>query len=187
MKRRLEKIRLRSLLAKNAKMCWLVAALLAVNSAQALYILTKSERTVLVPPELSQEVWVEKGRVSASYLEEMTLFLTTLILDASPSSSAFQRDVVLRYVDSASYASVKRYLLNDEERLKKLSLSTSFKPTQVHVDTASNKVRIVGELMGYVGGRRVSQVKEMYELKFTFKKGRLWLSEFQLVEEKNDA
>ena len=146
---------------------------------EGIALIFKSEHVVIVPPELKQSFWVEKSRASNAYLEEMGLFLISLILDNSPASAAYQRDVLLRYALPEFYSAFKTQLLADEERLKKENLSTNFRPLDVKVSRQSNHVEITGDLMGFVGDKRDFQARETYLLVLLFKKGRLFIQSFK--------
>lgn len=170
--------RLRDIVAQRNSLLTVCFCLLGIVFVQALCFLFKSEHVVVVPPETKQSFWVEKGRASASYIEEMALFFTTLILDTSPSSAAYQRDVLLRYAVPEAYGPLRAMLLEDEERSKKEQLSTSFKPASIQVNPKSLTAEITGDLISYVGQKHLSQVRESYRFQFTFTQGRLLIKSF---------
>lgn len=152
------------------------SALLATTCIQALCLLNKSEHVIIMPPEIKQAFWVERHRVAPAYVEEMALFLSGFILNVSPASSAYQRDVVLRYATPSSYGTLKRQLIADEKRLLKHNVSTSFRPIDVKVEGLN--VQLTGDLMTYVGDKRVSQVRETYMVVLSFKHGQVQLQSF---------
>lgn len=158
-----------------------VVFLAVVSVFQSIALVFKSDHVVIVPPELKQGYWVEKNRASQAYLEEMGVFFAHLVLDNSPRSAAYNREVLLRYALPSAYGHLKRQLLEDEKRLQKDHLSTSFQPNSVKVNPHTNVVEIQGDLMGYVGNKRVSQTRDTYLLKLKFQKGRVFLVSFQLL------
>ncbi|MEN8236225.1 MAG: type IV conjugative transfer system protein TraE [Pseudomonadota bacterium] len=156
--------------------------LLAVVSVfQAIALVFKSDHVVIVPPELKQGYWVEKNRASQAYLEEMAVFFAHLVLDNSPSSASYNREVLLRYVLPSAYGQLKMQLLEDEKRLQKDHLATCFQASSVKVNPHTNVVELQGDLMGYVGNKRVSQTRDTYLLKLRLQKGRVFLAAFQLL------
>lgn len=177
--------RIRDVVAQRNSLLTVCFSLLLIAFVQALYTLFKSEHVVVVPPETKQSFWVERNRVSASYIEEMALFFATLILDASAGSAAYQRDVVLRYAVPESYGRLRAMLLEDEERYKKEQLSTSFKPASVQVDAKNLTAHITGDLVSYVGQKRLSQVRETYRFQFVYKQGRLLIQSFEAVRSRD--
>src|SRR5690606_10636810 len=137
--------------------------LLLSNLTQAAYSLIRSERVVVIPPEINREFWIEKNRVSAAYLEEMALFYADMILESSPSSAAYKREIILRNTTSEGYGALKSRLVEDEQRLKKEHLSTSFQPNTVKVNPNKLMVEINGDLLRFVGDKRISQSRDVYQ------------------------
>jgi type IV conjugative transfer system protein TraE len=176
MKWRLSQARLHVLIQQRLLLLLLCTLFGCVGVLQGIALLLKDERVVLVPPELKQQVWVEKGRASESYLEEMGLFFVHLALDVSPSSAAYQREVLLRYASPEQFSPLKRQLLEDEVRLKKENLSTTFRPSSVKVSRSEGQLEVTGDLIGTVGDQRVFQIRETYQVQLRFYKGRLFLS-----------
>src|SRR3990167_1780158 len=185
MKLKLSKHRLRDLLHQRNLLLSLVMALLLINFTQALLVLFRSERVVMVPPDLKQEVWLEKNKVSPSYLEEMTLVFAALILESSPESAAFKRDIILRHASEAHYGALKRQLIEDEARLKKEHVATSFQASGVQVFPETLTVTLKGDLSRFVGEKKISQSRDVYQFNFEYRHGRLLIKSFSLL--KTDA
>lgn len=156
-----------------------------ICTLESIALIFKRETVIIMPPEISQSFWIEKGRASAAYLEEMSVFLVNLILDNSPSSAAYQRDVILRYVLPESYGAFKSQLITDENRLKKENLSTSFKPVSIKVSRRQNLVHLTGDLFGFIGDKRIFQTRKCYALQLTFSYGRLFIKSFTELKENN--
>lgn len=181
MKLRLRNSRLDDLSHKRNLLLSLVAALLVINFTQALFTFVRSERIIVMPLDIKQEVWLEKGHVSASYLEEMALFFASLILESSPESAAYKRDIILRNTVSEGYGPLKTKLLEDEARLKKEHLTTSFQASSIKVDPEKLIVELTGDLLHFVGEKRVSQTRDTYQFEFVYRHGRLLIKTFKLV------
>lgn len=161
--------------------------LLCTNLLQVFLLLCKDERLIVVPPDIRQEFWIQKNKVSASYLEEMAVFYADLILENTPNGAAFRRDIVLRHAASSSFGTLKTQLLEDEKRLKKEHLSTSFQPNTIKVTPQKLTVHITGDLICYVGKKRISQSKDTYKMTFTYSRGCLRIETFTLLESKPHA
>lgn len=159
----------------------LVATLLLINFTQALFTLFRNERIIVVPPDINQEFWIEKNQVSPSYLEEMALFFATLILESSPESAAYKRDIILRHATSHGYGPLKARLLEDEKRLRKEHVTTSFQPNAIKVVPHMMTVEITGDLLRFVGEKRISQSRDTYQFQFDYKSGRLLIKSFKLI------
>jgi conjugal transfer pilus assembly protein TraE len=181
MKHQLSKGRLGNLIHQRNLFLVLIAALLMITFTQALFTLSRSERIVVVPPDLKQEIWLEQNTVSSAYLEEMALVYASLILESSPESAAYKRDIILRHTSPESYGALKRRLIEDESRLKKEHVTTSFQPNGIKVDSSHLTVDVTGDLLRFVGEKRISQSRDTYQFQFEYKAGRLSIKAFQLI------
>ena len=152
---------------------------------QAVLLFFKNEKIIISPPELTQSYWVEGNRFSNSYLEEMALFFTHLILDVSESNILPQGEILLRYVSSNAYGEFKNKLLSDEKRLKNQQLSLQFTIQELEF-IEPMKANIVGSLSSYVGSQKISTTQETYRISFSQKKSRLFLESFEMIKSEKE-
>jgi len=160
----------------------LCAILLGINAVQSLCLFFRHERVVITPPQLSQGFWVEGNRFSPQYLEEMALHYAHFLLDVTEKTVLFQGEIILRYVVPESYGAFKAKLLEDEKQLKANHFSTRFAPSDVVISPEQLKVDVSGEMMSYVGDKKISQVRETYRLQFQSQSGRLLIKDFTLLK-----
>lgn len=173
--------RLSYLLVQRNLFLGLVVALLLIAILQASFLFIKKERVIISPPELKQGYWVEGDRFSNSYLEEMALFFSHLLLDVSESNVLPQGEIVLRSVSPEVYGAFKAKLLKDVERLRKQQLTLHFVPREIEI-VGPLAVAITGSLRSYVGANKVTQVQETYKISFTQNRGRLFLEAFEVIQ-----
>jgi conjugal transfer pilus assembly protein TraE len=160
-----------------------VCALLLVTTAlQALFLFFKTERTILVPLESRQGYWVQGNRFSSVYLEELGQYFCHLLLDVTETNILLQGNTVLAYVDPSMHGIFRTRLLEDEKKLKAQQVSLQFFPKSVEVFPDQHTVHVTGELMSYVGAKRVSQAQETYRVVFTPKMGKLFLQSFETIK-----
>lgn len=152
--------------------------LLASNLVLSFFVFLKSERVLLVPPEITRPLWAENSRVSREYLEEMALFMAHLVLDNSPDRVDYQRHILMKYVAPASYGTLQSHLLAQATTFKKNAVSTSYHPQEVKVFMKENRVRLKGKLSSYVGQKKVSEQEEIFEICFELQHGRLFITSF---------
>ena len=164
----------------------LSCGLLAVTLLLTTLLFFKNERTIIAPPELKQSYWVEGNRFSPSYLEEMALYFTHLLLDVTESNIISQGEILLRYISPNAYGNFKAKILQDEKRLKKEQLSLHFLPGDIHIFPTTLTAEIGGDLISYVGSKKVSQVRETYRIVFKQRLGRLFLESFQMVKSEKE-
>jgi conjugal transfer pilus assembly protein TraE len=154
---------------------------------QSLWLFCRHERVIITPPQLTQGFWVEGNRFSPQYLEEMALHYAHFLLDVTEKTVLYQGDIILRYVVPEAYGAFKAKLLADEKRLRRNHLSTRFAPSDVMVSPEEMKVEITGNLMSYVGDKRISKVRETYRFQFQSQSGRLLIKSFTLVKSDQKA
>lgn len=161
---------------------FLLPILLLLSLTQFLsviFLFCKKERIVLVPPLVSQVLWVEGYAVSQTYLEHMGLFMGQLLLSNSAESIVAQRETILRFVHPAAYTTLRQYLIGEEEHLKKQQGSYHFHVHSLVPHTEKNSVTLIGDRESYVGGKRIDQAREAYTLTFAFQSGRYLLTRCQ--------
>jgi conjugal transfer pilus assembly protein TraE len=156
--------------------------LLLIVLLQTGLLFFKSHRTLILPPETKQSYWIEGNRFAPAYLEEMALYFTHLLLDITEANVLYQGEVLLRHVEPQAYGTFKQKLFTDEKRLKKDHLSLHFVPLECEVSPTSLSVLVTGDLIGYVGTKKISQHRETYQISFSQVKGRLFLKSFHVVK-----
>lgn len=187
MREKLQNFRLQDLLRHRNYLMMTCAGLLISNVVLSLVCLNKDERITLVPPELKGPLWVERGQVSSQYLEEMTLFFASILLNKTPQSISYTHELILKYADSNGIGALKAQFNLEEERFKKSGLSTSFYPKKVTLQDGKMQADIRGEMMGFVGQKSIFQQEEAYRFTFTYAHGRLLIKSFQLLTGKEEG
>lgn len=156
------------------------ATALLVLAAVVLGLLDK-QRTVLVPPAISQSFWVSNGAASNSYLEQMGSFIAWLVLDVTPSSIDWKKDTLLSYVEPAQHGELKVRQELEAQRLKRLNASTYFSPQQLAPDETHQRVTLTGRLRTLINGQETSNEQKSYRVGFSFDGGRTQLNAFEEV------
>lgn len=187
MKEKLRDVRLQDLLRHRNYLTTTCAGLLLSNVILSFVCLNKDERITLIPPELKGPVWVERGQVSSQYLEEMTLFFASILLNKTPQSINYSHELLLKYADSRGIGTLKNQFLQEEERYKKSGLSTSFYPKKVTIYESKMQADIRGEMMGFVGQKCIFGQEETYRFTFSYSHGRLLIKSFELITGKEDG
>ena len=139
------------------------------------FIFMKKERVLVVPPVVEKEFWVDAKSVSATYLEQMGLFLSQLILNKSPQSAASQRSTLLRHTDQIFTETLKQRLIEEEEVLTKQNASYVFYPVDIKVNLSEMSLILRGDRLLFVAGKQVSNVSQEYIFHFSCLGARLLL------------
>jgi len=158
-------------------------ALLITNVILAACLYGHTDRTIIVPAQLNQEVSLSGAEFSESYMEEMTTFFLGLLLDLTPDNVEYKSSLVLKHVAPGSYNDLKKYFKEEAEKHKKYSLATHFSVTAISVSSAMER-EVTGMLTSRFGdtGKKDQQVS--YRIGYRNKNGRLLLEKFELLEEK---
>lgn len=174
---------LKEMRRRNRGLGLAVGALAAgqVLSLVAIVNLLGSVRTVVVPPSLNKSFWVTRDRASSEYLEQMGSFVAWLILDNSPSTIDWKKDILLGYVDPEQYGPLRTRQEVEAERLKRISAATSFSPQQLVANEDSQSLVVRGRLRTLINGFETGNELKAYRIAFTYAGARMHVSGFQEV------
>jgi conjugal transfer pilus assembly protein TraE len=142
-------------------------------------------RTILVPPEIRRSFWVEDGRVSPEYLEEMGLFLANLYFNVAPNNVTSQQQMLLRYVAPEAAGVLKAQSGAYALRLTRENAATTFTVGAITADAKHLRVAMHGLLSTWVANTRVSQAQKAYLFEFRLTGGRLLLTSARETDDKN--
>ncbi len=174
---------IRDLRSRNHSLGLAVAGLV-FTLILALTIILKqwgSERTVVVPPSIDKSFWVTKDRVSKEYLEQMGAFVGWLILDVSPESIDWKKDILLSFVPPDQSGAMKTRQDLEAERLKRMNASTFFAPKQLIPNEDNQSVVLVGRLRTQVNGQDTTTDTKSYLAQFAYTGGRVHLNTFKEI------
>ena len=162
----------------------LAVGVLAAGQILALVVILNllgTVRTVVVPPALNQTFWVTRDQASHEYLEQMGSFIAWLILDVTPASIDWKKDVLLGYVDPDQYGALKTRQEVEAERLKRINAATVFAPQQLVPSEAAQSVVIRGRLRTLVNGFETANELKSYLIEFSHAGARMHLKVFKEV------
>jgi len=160
---------------------------LGLNLLQGISVLNLLDKThlVIVPPDIREAFWVSSKTVSASYLQQMSDYFLSLILNTTPATASHQRETLLKFVHPSHYGLVKEQLITNEAAIIKRQLSQFFVPISYEISEAENWVKVIGELTTLVGQEKVSVEKRAFLIQYQIQQGQLLIEAF--TEEKSDA
>ena len=138
-------------------------------------------RPVVVPPSLSKSFWVTNDRASSEYLEQMGSFVAWLILDVTPSTIDWKKDILLGYVDPAQYGPLKTRQEVEAERLKRINAATAFAPQQLVASEDNQSLVVRGRLRTLVNGYETANDLKAYRIDFGHAGARMHVIGFKEV------
>jgi conjugal transfer pilus assembly protein TraE len=168
-----------SVLKQRNMAAMMVACLMITNVLLGIKVFMHAERVIIVPSHFKQSFWAEGEAISKEYLEEMTIFFANLLLNVSPESMRYQGDVALKYVSPEFHNVLFQRLIEEEKKLAKQSLSTTFRVKEVLADQEKNEVIIRGLLTQYVGEKKAGHRTESYKATYSYHSGILLLTGFE--------
>lgn len=141
------------------------------------------ERTIVVPPSIDKTFWVTKDHASREYLEQMGSFIAWLILDVTPASIDWKKDILLNYVAPDQHGAMKSRQEIEAERLKRINASTFFLPQQLVPNEDKQTVAIRGRLRTQVNGQDTATETKAYLAEFQYAGGRMHLKSFKEISQ----
>lgn len=174
---------LRELRARIRNMGFVITilSLVALISVVSITALIGSERTIITPPVIAKSFWVTAKKASAEYLEQMGSFVAWLILDVTPNSIDWKKDMLLTYVDPSVHGAMQSMQDLEAQRLRKLNASTFFLPQQIVVDEEAQSVVVRGRLRTQINGQDTTTNEKAYRVGFQYAHGRIHVSSFKEV------
>ncbi len=148
-----------------------------------LMLSVKSQRILLVPPQMTKEFWIERDRVSPEYIEQMGVFIATLVGNLSPGNAEFNVNMLIKhYLDpNHNNPEAMRELLGQATYIKKNNITQAFFPSSISiVDSAGIKVRVEGSNIVNIGTARISEEKISYLIRFGARDYKLYVEEFTI-------
>jgi conjugal transfer pilus assembly protein TraE len=156
--------------------------LLAVGHVLALTVvlnLLGAVRTVVVPPSINKSFWVTRDKASGEYLEQMGSFVAGLVLDVTPASIDWKKDILLGYVEPEQYGGLKTRQELEAARLKRINASTAFAPQQLVPSEEGQSVVGRGGRPTLVNGVETANDVKAYLVEFSYAGGRVHLKTFK--------
>ena len=138
-------------------------------------------RTVVVPPSLNKSFWVTRDQASGEYLEQMGSFIAWLVLDVSPSSIDWKKDMLLGYVDPGQHGVLKTRQEVEAERLKRINAATIFAPQQLVPSEEGQTLVVRGRLRTLVNGLETGNELKAYRIEFSYAGARMHVAGFREV------
>ena len=145
--------------------------------------ITKRERTIIIPALKEQVEIIGEDGFSESYIEQMTLLYTDLLLNLTPDNIEYKSRLLLKHVDSRGYQEFIEHYKEEEKKYKKYRLSTRFDITDIKIIGKGEEVEIRGVLNASFGKGAEKQSETTYLIGYSRAAGRLLIKKFE--EKKN--
>ena len=170
--------RIKSVISQRNILLLLGSIVLFANIVLTLSLFGQKQRTIIIPANLKQEIEFVGSEVSVSYLEEMTTFFTSLLLDLTPTNIDHKSKIILRYVEPSAYHNLQHYLDEEIKKHKEYNLTTSFSLTELRVIPELLYVDIYGVLTSKFGIEGYKDQDVVYRISYKNVQGKLLVTGF---------
>ena len=154
---------------------------LAILLAFGWHYSARHTTTVVVPPVLNQSVSLHGAQASASYLMQMSRYLSNLRLTISSETAKAQNQAFLDMVALGQHAAMSQALTDEQKQFQKKNVYAVFYPERAKVDVSTQSVVISGNQHVWLGEESLISRKVAYRLTFTMTSLGLRLQSFQEV------
>ena len=164
----------------------LTASLLLLLIILSACLFFRSEKIIVLPPEVRREFWVEGNRFSPEYLEEMAVYFLHLALDVNQTTLPYNTEILARYSDVETGNYLRDKYEKDIKKLKRNDAATTFEVKELTVFPNKNTVHAEGILSNYVGSKKIRESNKNYEVIFKTCRGRLFFKAIRNIGDSND-
>ena len=158
----------------------IVLSLALLVALLTIYQQMGAARVIVTPPVIDRVFWVSGNKVSSDYLELMGPFIAQMVLDISPQSVPYKRDMLLKFVRPAAHGELRIRMDKEADRLVKSGATTAFRPARVTPSADTLSVRLDGVLTTYINSQAFN-ADASYLVQFEYDGGTLWVASFETV------
>ena len=137
------------------------------------------ERTVFTPPSIEKSFWVSNGTASPEYVEQMAVWIASLILDVTPDTIEYKANLLLGYADPRAHGALKERQVLETARLKRDNATTYFDLETVNVHADKLAALLQGRLHTLINGTAVPSQHRNYLVRFRMEAGKAHLTQFE--------
>ena len=155
---------------------------LALNVILGFAILHINQQVVIIPANLDQKLNYSNRHVDNQYLEMMSKYFISQLLEKTSSNIRQKHHTLLQYVSGSSYQKIANHLAEEESKYIELNLSTHFEIKEMFVNVDKMTATIKGIIHSYFGKSGSSKDLANYQITYEFNNGRLLLCGFTKIE-----
>ena len=152
----------------------LLAATLAFRKEQV--------RTIIVPPTVNQKMVLSDTGVDKAYLTEFGIYLSTLLLNNTPSLAAVYHEQLLQHTAPEYYSSLNTELIMTSEKLNKENISTWFVPSSKLANEKELTLKLDGIFYAEQSGKVFQKERKNIELGFKYRNNKLLLTSMKVID-----
>jgi conjugal transfer pilus assembly protein TraE len=136
------------------------------------------DRTVVSPPTIEKSFWVTSDSASDSYVQQMTQWISSLILDVTPDNIEYKSNILLQYVHPDLHGKLKERQTLLAQSMKKDNVATYFVLSTIRTQPEKLAALITGRFHTLINGNHVGDQEKSFFVRFMMDGGRAQLIEF---------
>ncbi len=161
----------------------IVGVAVIVNSL-FVYYLTQKQKVLIVPPVMSDQMFIYASDASDEYIVNMSRFVSSLMLTYNPGTARIQFSHFLKFCHPSSVAKYKTSLYDLVERIEAGQVSSVFYPQQFKVDRQNKTVYIMGVLNQYTQDKQfITNENRTYVMVYQIENGFFSIKDFYQKKE----
>lgn len=129
-----------------------------------------NKRILVIPPRVDQEFWVAGNEVSTTYLEQVSSYISDMVMNVSPDNVDRAYDTILPFLttDPDLVKDIRSKLLAQADAIKREDIYQSFYIRDVWISKENNTISVTGICRRSTGnlyiGSQPSHVKITYKI-----------------------
>jgi len=174
-----------NLLQENRYLRFIAVALALALVVESVVVVRQAGRvrTVLVPPRIEKEVWLEGADASVPYLQMMGGHVAELAASYSPKNVRSRFGLLLYYVNPVHYAEVKTDLDTKAAQIERFGMAQAFFPQVTQVDAGRREITVSGLIQRTVESQVVESGPRSVTVGYSIRNGRFEVESIEIKGE----
>jgi conjugal transfer pilus assembly protein TraE len=162
----------------------IVIGIAIIVQSFVMYSLWKSQRTVLVPPNITSQAFISGTDASDEYLRAMARYVMILTTTYSPSTARSQFSDFLKLVVPERFAEYKKVFYDLADKSETGNVSSSFFVSLVKVDRVKKELIVQGILNQWTQDKKfITDEVKSYLIAYDIRDGMFYVREIKLYRE----
>lgn len=148
------------------------------------YSLWKSQKIVLVPPNITSQAFISGNDASDEYLRAMARYVMALTANYSPGNARSQFSDFLKLVLPERFAEYKKVFYDLADKSETGHVSSSFFVSSVKVDRTKKEIIVQGVLNQWTQDKKfITDEVKSYLISYTINDGMFYVKDIKFYKE----
>lgn len=161
-----------------------VIGLAVIVQSFVMYSLWKSQRTILVPPNITSQAFISGNDASDEYLKAMVRYIMTLTANYTPATARSQFSDFLKIVAPEKFEEHKKVFYELAEKVETGNVSSFYSVTSIQVDREKKEIKVRGVLNQWTQDKKfITDEPKEYLITYDIKDGMFYVKSIKLYKE----